>query len=67
MYRLMHFHDNFHCRYYYPDVALNSGSMLRECIRHDELARAILNSEKLWLFFDKFLHLPNFDVASDGE
>lgn len=40
--------------------------MLRECIRHDNLARAILQTDKLWLFFDKFLHLPNFDVASDA-
>ena len=52
--------------YNHPDVALISGSMLRECIRHDSLARLIMKSEKLWLFFDKFLHLPNFDVASDA-
>ena len=52
--------------YNHPDIALISGSMLRECIRHDSLATCILKSEKLWLFFDKFLHLPNFDVASDA-
>ncbi|CAE7519457.1 Cab39l [Symbiodinium microadriaticum] len=49
-----------------PDIALNSGSMLRECIRYEDLARQFLQSEQLWLFFDAFVHLPNFDVASDA-
>lgn len=49
-----------------PDIALNSGTMLRECIRYEELARPLLYSEQLWLFFDSFVHLPNFDVASDA-
>mmetsp|Transcript_9706 Transcript_9706/g.14630 ORF Transcript_9706/g.14630 Transcript_9706/m.14630 type:complete len:419 (+) Transcript_9706:219-1475(+) len=49
-----------------PDIALNSGSMLRECIRYEQLTRMFLHSEQLWLFFDSFVHLPNFDVASDA-
>lgn len=49
-----------------PDIALNSGTMLRECIRYEELTRRLLHSEQLWLFFDSFVHLPNFDVASDA-
>ena len=49
-----------------PDIALNSGTMLRECIRYEELARRLLQSDQLWLFFDTFVHLPNFDVASDA-
>ena len=30
--------------YEHPDCALNCGSMLRECVRHDALAEAILHS-----------------------
>eukprot|EP01041_Mallomonas_annulata_P013397 gene13396-28406_t len=52
--------------YEYPDIALNCGSMVRECIRHDPIARRLLHSEQLWLFFDSFVHQPNFDVASDA-
>lgn len=49
-----------------PEIALNAGSMLRECIRYEELTKLFLRSEQLWLFFDSFVHLPNFDVASDA-
>jgi hypothetical protein len=31
-----------------------------------QVARHILFSESVWLFFDKYVHLPNFDVASDS-
>jgi calcium binding protein 39 len=48
------------------DTALNCGSMLRECVRYDEIARAILQSPLLWLFFDVFVHLRNFEVAADS-
>jgi calcium binding protein 39 len=40
--------------------------MLRECIRHDNLATNILKSKYIWNFFDVYIHLPNFDVASDS-
>lgn len=52
--------------YLSPDIALSCGSMLRECIRHDGLAKALLASEQIWTFFDTYVHLPNFDVASDA-
>jgi calcium binding protein 39 len=52
--------------YEQPDAALNCGSMIRECIRHNALASAILNSEYLWKFFDTYVHFPNFEVASDA-
>ena len=52
--------------YEQPDAALNCGSMIRECIRHNSLASAILNSEYLWKFFDSYVHFPNFEVASDA-
>jgi calcium binding protein 39 len=48
------------------ESALVCGSMLRECIRYDEIAERILNSEYLWLFFDKYVHMRNFEVASDS-
>ena len=48
------------------ESALNCGSILRECIRHDNLAKILLYSDCLWKFFDTYVHLPNFDVASDA-
>lgn len=48
------------------ESALSCGSMLRECIRHESLSRFIINSDQLWLFFDTYVHLPNFEVASDA-
>jgi calcium binding protein 39 len=49
-----------------PESALNCGSMLRETIRHPELTRAVLYSDLLWPFFDVYVHLPSFDIASDA-
>ncbi|KAL0924772.1 hypothetical protein M5K25_005629 [Dendrobium thyrsiflorum] len=46
------------------DIALHYGAMLRECIRHQCIARAVLESEHMKKFFD-YLQLPNFDIASD--
>lgn len=48
------------------DIALHGGAMLRECVRYEKLARMTLYDETLWLFFDQYVHLPNFDVASDA-
>jgi len=48
-----------------PDVALNCGSMLRECIRHEALAKLLLYSDNFWEFF-RFVEMSNFDVASDA-
>ncbi|KAI3975717.1 hypothetical protein MKX01_023143 [Papaver californicum] len=47
------------------DIALNCGSMLRECIKFPTLAKYILDSTSFELFF-KYVELPNFDVASDA-
>jgi len=49
-----------------PDIALNCGSILRECIRHEKIARVLLYSENLWLFFENYVHMEAFDVASDA-
>ncbi|CAA0832437.1 Putative MO25-like protein [Striga hermonthica] len=48
-----------------PTVALHFGGMLRECIRHQVVARYILKSEHMKKFFD-YIQFPNFDVASDA-
>ncbi|KAI3907344.1 hypothetical protein MKW98_010694 [Papaver atlanticum] len=47
------------------DLALHYGAMLRECIRHQIIARYVLESEHMKKFFD-FIQLPNFDIASDA-
>jgi calcium binding protein 39 len=50
-----------------PSTALSCGSMVRECIRRPSLYTRLLNSTPtMWLFFDVYVHLPNFDVASDA-
>ncbi|KAG8386055.1 hypothetical protein BUALT_Bualt03G0109200 [Buddleja alternifolia] len=48
-----------------PVLALHYGGMLRECIRHQVVARYVLKSEHMKKFF-VYIQLPNFDVASDA-
>eukprot|EP01133_Synstelium_polycarpum_P007212 gene7212-8376_t len=50
--------------YELQDIALNCGTMLRECIKHEVLARELLHSKNFWEFFN-FVEVSNFDVASD--
>jgi len=47
------------------EVALNCGMMLRECFRHEELARIVLLSDSFYKFFD-YVELSTFDIASDA-
>lgn len=47
------------------DMALHYGSMLRECIRHQVVAKYVLESEHLKKFFE-FIQRPNFDIAADA-
>ncbi|XP_074574997.1 putative MO25-like protein At5g47540 isoform X2 [Curcuma longa] len=47
------------------DIALHYGAMLRECIRHQSVARYVLESEHMKKFFD-YIQIPNFDIASDA-
>ncbi|XP_057473756.1 putative MO25-like protein At5g47540 [Actinidia eriantha] len=46
-------------------IGLHYGAMLRECIRHQSVARYILKSDHMAKFFD-YIQLPNFDVAADA-
>jgi len=47
------------------EVALNCGMMLRECFRHEELAKLVLLSDSFYKFFD-YVELSTFDIASDA-
>ncbi|XP_069496170.1 calcium-binding protein 39-like isoform X2 [Ambystoma mexicanum] len=46
-------------------VASHCGIMLRECIRHEPLAKIILHSEDFGDFF-KYVEMSTFDIASDA-
>lgn len=46
-------------------MALNCGMMLRECLRHEPLARIVLFSEDFYCFF-RYVELSTFDIASDA-
>uniref|UniRef100_A0A3Q1GGQ6 Calcium binding protein 39-like n=1 Tax=Acanthochromis polyacanthus TaxID=80966 RepID=A0A3Q1GGQ6_9TELE len=48
-----------------PQVALNCGIMLRECIRHEPLAKVVLHSEHFHSFFN-YVEMSTFDIASDA-
>ncbi|KAK1568647.1 hypothetical protein Q3G72_027094 [Acer saccharum] len=46
------------------DIALTYGTISRECIRHQSVAKYVLNSGHMKKFFI-YLQNPNFDIASD--
>ncbi|XP_059624784.1 putative MO25-like protein At5g47540 [Cornus florida] len=50
---------------YETDMALHYSAMLRECIRHQSVARYVLESDHMKKFFD-YIQLPNFDIAADA-
>lgn len=56
--RLMEGYDN-------GDIALNCGSILRECIRHERLTGMLFETGLFWKFFD-LVEVDDFDVASDA-
>lgn len=47
------------------DVALNSGIMLRECMKYEVLARVIIMDDKFFSFFE-YVEMSTFDIASDA-
>ncbi|XP_027331830.1 putative MO25-like protein At5g47540 [Abrus precatorius] len=47
------------------DIALTYGAVARECMRHQCVARHVLESEHMKKFFE-FVQLPNFEIASDA-
>lgn len=46
--------------------SLNSGIMLRECIKQEALAKIILNDPKLFDPFFDYVQKPTFDIAADA-
>eukprot|EP00039_Didymoeca_costata_P031091 m.33076 g.33076 ORF g.33076 m.33076 type:complete len:334 (-) comp8485_c0_seq1:1235-2236(-) len=46
--------------------ALNSGLMLRECIKQEPLAKVIINDESLFDKFFDYVQKSTFDVAADA-
>lgn len=47
------------------DIALNCGSMLRECARYEALAKIMLYSPDFYNFFS-YVEVSTFDIASDA-
>uniref|UniRef100_A0A7N1A6A0 Mo25-like protein n=1 Tax=Kalanchoe fedtschenkoi TaxID=63787 RepID=A0A7N1A6A0_KALFE len=46
-------------------IALTYGTIARECIRHQSVARYVLESAHMKKFFE-YIQIPNFDIASDA-
>ncbi|XP_022246600.1 protein Mo25-like isoform X1 [Limulus polyphemus] len=47
------------------DIALNCGTMLRECARYEALTKIVIYSDEFYSFF-KFVEVSTFDIASDA-
>lgn len=52
-------------RYEQQDVALNSGMILRECLRYEPIASTVLRSPNFYKLFT-YVEMSTFDVASDA-
>ncbi len=48
------------------EIALNSGSILREALRHEDICSMVLANTPLMETFFTYLQLPTFDVSSDA-
>jgi Mo25-like len=51
--------------YEHQDIALNCGTMLRECARYEALAKIMLYSDDFYNFFN-YVEVSTFDIASDA-
>ncbi|KAG2628577.1 hypothetical protein PVAP13_3KG386654 [Panicum virgatum] len=47
------------------EIAIHYSTILRDCIRHQVVARYVLDSEHMKKFFD-YIQLPDFNIASDA-
>lgn len=54
-----------HNSYEHQEIALNCGTMLRECARYEALAKIMLHSEEFFNFF-RYVEVSTFDIASDA-
>jgi len=57
--------DNLMSGYDIPDIALHSGLVLRECTKHESLAKEVLNDDKFFMFFT-YVEVSTFDIATDA-
>lgn len=48
-----------------PTIALNCGAMYRDCLRDENLAKAVLEGPRFMEFFDK-VEVANFEIAQDS-
>lgn len=52
--------------YAVPGVALQCGQILRECIKHEILAKVLLTEDgEIWRYFE-YIETSTFDIASDA-
>ncbi|KTW30440.1 uncharacterized protein T551_01723 [Pneumocystis jirovecii RU7] len=51
--------------YQVPEIALHSGLILRECFKHELLAKIVLWNSVFWEFFG-YVESGTFDIASDA-
>ncbi|KAJ4439222.1 mo25 protein [Periplaneta americana] len=51
--------------YEHQEIALNCGTMLRECARYEALAKIMLYSDDFFNFF-RYVEVSTFDIASDA-
>jgi len=51
--------------YEHQEIALNCGTMLRECARYEALAKIMLHSDDFYNFF-RYVEVSTFDIASDA-
>lgn len=51
--------------YEHQEIALNCGTMLRECARYEALAKIMLHSSEFFNFF-RYVEVSTFDIASDA-
>jgi hypothetical protein len=56
---------HFCCSYEQQEIALNCGTMLRECTRYEALTKILLYSDHFYDFF-KYVEVSTFDIASDA-
>ncbi|PBC30918.1 hypothetical protein APICC_05760 [Apis cerana cerana] len=55
----------FTLMYEHQDIALNCGTMLRECARYEALAKIMIYSDDFYNFF-RYVEVSTFDIASDA-
>lgn len=48
-----------------PDIALSCGLIVRDCVRHANMCRAVLQSNVLWALFDTVAN-AQFELATDA-